>query len=229
MRFRRIHLLLFVALLCTLLVVTQRTDLAAQTGQGNVGFKWGFGVVGGKDRKFAAVTRDTVLRTGDELKFIVELTKNCYAYLVYQNSKGEIELLFPYSLNQFTTDYKTGKNYFIPQGRSWFKLDENTGRETFYLLASADRLTDLESLLKEYSSADVEKKSDLAQKIIKEIRDVRKRYRTFQTIAERPIAIGGNVRSVGRGEEARRPDVTTIATEITADNFYGKTYTIEHQ
>jgi len=30
-------------------------------------------------------------------------------------------------------------------------------------------------------------------------------------------------------EGARRPDVATIATQISANNFYSKTITIDHQ
>ncbi len=31
---------------------------------------------------------------------------------------------------------KSDKNYFVPQGDEWLKLDDKTGTETFYLLAS---------------------------------------------------------------------------------------------
>lgn len=209
---------------------TRSAYRAVQEEKGNVGFKWGFGAEIGPEKKFVPITRDTSLKTGDELKMVVNLTRDCFVYVVYQNSKGDISLIFPYEFKQFMTDYKVGKNYYIPKARPWFILDESKGRETFYLLASADRLLQLESFVSLYNEADAAKKTSLAQQILTEIRDVRKRYRTFTTLAEKPIAIGGNVRGTAKGSEsARRPDVATIATEISATNFYGKTFTIDHQ
>ena len=203
-----------------------------QAGKANVAFKWAFGAMvgAGNDKKFVPITRDTVLKTGDEIKMVVNVTKDCFVYVLYQNSKGEINLLFPYEFKQFLGDYKSGKNYYIPKARTWFVLDDNKGRETFHLLASAERLLQLESLVSQYSEANPSKKAGLAQQILTEIRDVRKHYRTFATLAEKPIAIGGNVRGVEKSfESMRRPDVSTITSEISANNFFGKTLTIDHQ
>lgn len=206
-------------------------DQSVRQNDENISFKWGFAALtgSGKSQQYVPINRDTVLRTGDELKMIVELKKSCFVYVVYQNSAGDISMIFPYEPSQFTTDYKTGKNYYIPKGRIWFKLDAQTGRETFYLLASGQRLTDLESLLGKYRESTGGKKTDLAKEVISEIRNVRKRFRTFTTYAERPISIGGNVRGVTEQSETERFDVATIAHEISANNFYGKTFTIDHQ
>ncbi|MBM4169918.1 MAG: DUF4384 domain-containing protein [Ignavibacteria bacterium] len=217
---------------------TQRPDLTTHdTGSGagavqaeeNIKFRWAFGAIVGKDRKFVSVNKDTQLATGDELKMLVELKKKCYVYVVHRSPGGTIALLFPYSLKQFSTDYVLNKNYYIPMGRDWFKLDKTTGVESFHLIASADRLGELEDLLGQYAKADPEKKADLAELIIAEIRNVRKRYKTFTTLAERPISIGGNIRGVDKVEEARKPDVANVAKEISANNFYSRTFTLDHQ
>jgi hypothetical protein len=138
-------------------------------------------------------------------------------------------LKFPYDLKQFSTDYKVARNYYIPKGREWFKLDNNTGRETIYLLASSQRLLDLEALLGKYKDANASKKPDVARDIVAEIRSVRKYFKTFTTLAERPISIGGNVRSLVKAPSEGLPDVARVATGITANNFYGKTFTIDHK
>lgn len=195
----------------------------------NVAFRWSFGALVGKEKKLVPITRDTVLKTGDEIKMMVELKHECFVYVIYHSTKGEITLLFPEDLRQFTGDYKAEKNYYVPSGRRWFELDKNIGRETFYLLASSERLLDLEALLGSYKSADDSKKPPLADQILAEIRTVKRKFRTFTTLAERPVTIGGNIRGVEKAEESKRPDVSTIATEITANNFYSKTFTIDHQ
>lgn len=195
----------------------------------NVSFVWGFGALVGKEKKFVPITRDTALKTGDEIKMVVELKKECYIYLVHHNSKGEITLLFPEDVRQFSGDYKVGKNYYVPKGKGWFELDKSTGMETFYLLGSSERLLELEALIGDYQSAKKEDKSPEADQILTEIRSVKRKFRTFTTLAERPVTIGGNIRGVEKAELAKRPDVTTIATEIKANNFYSKTFTIDHQ
>jgi hypothetical protein len=205
-------------------------DAATYQDNGNVLFKWAFGALVGKEKKFISVTKDTVLKSGDEMKMYVELGKDCFVYLIYQSSKGEISVLFPNDgFRQFTEDYKIGKPYLMPKGRGWYTLDKNVGTETFYLLGSSERLIELEALIGNYLSADNSKKPDMAKNIIAEIRNVRKRYKTIATLAEKPITIGGNVRGMGETAEVKRPDVTSIATEISASNFYSKIISIEHQ
>ena len=168
--------------------------------------------------------------TGEEIKIMVKLTKDCFVYVVHQDSKGGIELLFPYTIQQFQSDYAIDKNYYVPKGRSWSAFDNNTGKEVFFLVASTERLLDLEVKLGNYFSADDSKKQSMAGDIVSEIRSVRKHYSTFATIAEKPVTIGGNIRGTGeKTEKARRPDISTIATHIKATNFYSKTITIDHQ
>jgi len=200
-----------------------------QNNEANIGFNWAFGALLGKSRTMVSITHDTTLKSGEEIKMMVKLTKECYVYLVHQDSKGEIELLFPYKIQQFQTDYTVDKNYYVPKGRNWSALDKNTGKEVFFLLASAERLLDLEVKFGNYFSADASKKQTLAGDIVSEIRSVRKRYSNFATIAEKPLAIGGNIRGTEKVEGTRRPDVANIAIQITANNFYSKTITIDHQ
>ena len=202
---------------------------AYQQIESNIGFQWAFGALIGKDKELVSITRDTVLISGEEVKMLVKLTKECFVYLVRYGSKGEIELLFPYNVQQFQKDYVTDKNYYIPPGRDWFSLDKNTGKEVFFLLASTERLVDIEAKIGDYQSADSLKKSVLAAGIVSDIRNVRKRYSSFATIAEKPLVIGGNIRAITEVKETKRPDVADIATEISAKTFYSKTITIDHQ
>lgn len=200
-----------------------------QQNEANIGFDWAFGALVGNGKTMVAITRDTTLKSGEEIKMMVRLTKDCYVYIVHQGSQGEIDLLFPYNVRQFQTDYAVDKNYYIPKGRSWSVLDKTTGKEIFFLVASSERLLDLEVKIGNYFSADESKKQQLASDIVSEIRSVRKHYSTYATIAEKPLTIGGNIRGTEKLEGARRPDVATIATQISANNFYSKTITIDHQ
>jgi len=200
-----------------------------QQNEANIGFDWAFGALVGKSKTMVSVTHDTTLNSGEEIKMMVKLTKDCFVYVVHQDSKGEVELLFPYKIQQFQSDYVADKNYYVPKGRGWSPFDKNTGKEIFFLIASTERLLDLEVKLGNYFSADTSKKQSMANDIVSEIRSVRKHYSTYATIAEKPLTIGGNIRGTEKVEGARRPDVATLATQISAKNFYSKTITIDHQ
>jgi hypothetical protein len=204
---------------------------AIQQDNANIGFEWAFGVLrhAGKVPVLTPITRDTVLKTGDEIKMLVKLTKDCYVYVVYLDSQGELNLLFPYSIRQLQTDYSVGKPYYIPKGRAWMTMDQHTGREIFFLVASTERLLSLEVKLGNYFSVDPSERKPLAEGVVSEIRGLRKQYATFATIAEKPLSIGGNIRSTDTLKAVRRLDVADIATEISANNFYSKTITIDHE
>jgi hypothetical protein len=169
-----------------------------------------------------AVARDTTLRTGDELKMLVDLQAACFVYVVYHSAQGEVSLLFPGEVRQTVPASRTPVTYHIPEGEAWFRLDEHAGRETFYLLASARRLSDLEALIAAHQSADASKRPELAERVVAHVREVRRQHQRLEAAAERPASIAGNVRGM-------TPDLGQIAVEISAMDFYGKTFTIDHR
>jgi len=197
----------------------------------NICFRWAFGAMVGpeNDRRLVAIARDTTLKTGDQLKLLVELRKKCFVYLIYHSGQDDMLMLFPYKLEQFSTNYETSKKYFIPQGNLWFELDENFGLETFYLLASATRLNELEALFENHKTEEAIDKQKRVKKILNQIRKIKKQYRKLTTNAERPVSIGGNVRGVNKDQEILPLDFDAISAEVSASNFYSRTFTIEHQ
>ena len=200
-------------------------------GDADVRFRWAFGAMVGTegDRRLVAITRDTTLKTGDQLKMLVELRKNCFVYLIYRSGQDEISLLFPYDIKGYDSGYRLYEKHYIPQGSMWFELDSNIGRETFYLLASAQRLTGLEGLLGSYDAADSAGRPGLAKLILKEIRRIKKSKRTLTSAAQRPVPIGGNVRGIAKDRDMSAPSIDPIAGEVSASNFYSRTFTIEHR
>lgn len=192
--------------------------------ESNINLRWAFGALlsseNEKTPKLIAITQDTTLKTGDQLKMLVELQKPCFVYVIHHGPGDTVRWIFPYTMPPFEKDYSVAKRYDIPEGHAWFRLNDQVGRETFYMLASVERLSDLESLLMSYTSAAPAEKPHIAANIVGAIRDVKKRYRQFATLAERPVPIAGNLRG---------PEIGDLATEIKAQNFYSKTFTIEHR
>jgi hypothetical protein len=194
-------------------------------------FQWAFCVLqkADADQKPRVITRDTDLKSGDRIKFFIKPESPCYLYLIYQSSQRELSVLYPSRFKQLDgQETRFGKHY-IPEGDQWFELDEHTGREKFYLLASIKRLVDLETLVNQYERADKTKKSALAGKIAAAIRDLRKRHLRFKTYVEKPVTIIGNLRGGEQTMSAHTKDVADYAVEISTTTFFSRTYTIDHQ
>ena len=198
---------------------------------GGVCFSWAFGAIKGDEgeQKFIEITRDTELQSGDQLKMLVKLKKKCFVYVFYLSSQDELYMLFPYTLNQFSSDYQVSKNYYIPKGNFVMELDENVGKEKFYLIASARRLHELENLFDSYDSDEGAKKTEFSESIIEEIRKLRKRHKKFTTEAERPIASTGSIRAHIVSGQVGLPELDELAVEVTAKDFFAKTFTIDHK
>jgi len=206
-------------------------SVSAAQGDGDIAFRWAFGVLPGNEDnpKLEAITADRTLKTGDRLKMMVELQKECFVYVIYYGPQDQVKLLFPYRLSELASDYQVGKRYYIPQGAAWFELDQQVGAEAFHVVASSQRLAGLEATLSEYERAEGGAKVGLAKRVLAEIREVRRQSRDLTTTAERPINIGGNVRGLDRPVGDEGPDVAAIAQEIVGKGSYCRTFTIEHR
>ncbi len=197
----------------------------------DVDFRWAFAARSIQDGKRVTrpVTEDMVLKSGDRLKMMVELEKRCYVYLFHEDRRTGIKLLFPYTLQQFTKYYRPGRKYYIPRADGWFKLDNNPGKEKFYLIASARRLKGLEKAYLEYASAQGDAKIEQGKALLERIEDLCRERRMLCTPAERPVTIGGALRSVKKVRHTKRLDIAGFADEIVSEGFTARTYTIEHE
>ncbi len=194
------------------------TASAQASDEDKVSFVWAFEalVAEGNVTKQVPIKEDMQLKTGDQLKMFVELRKPCFVYVIHHGAGGEIQRLFPYDIQQFTADYQTSKIYAIPPNDGWFRINEQAGLETFYVVASAQRLTDLEQLLATYTTTQPAEQPLAVTNILAELRTLLKQHRA-SVKPGRPVPIAGNMR---KGIEG---------VEITAPQFYIETFTIEHR
>ncbi|MDJ0984566.1 MAG: DUF4384 domain-containing protein [Desulfobacterales bacterium] len=232
---RTLHVISIVlaTLVCVLYIESRSVSYAQETSapqEANLQFQWAFGALKkANGSKFEAVTKDTVLKTGDQIKFFLSVNQNSFVYLIYRSSQGELSVLFPQRFQLQSAEYTLAGHHYIPKDDQWFELDAHTGEERFYLLASIKRLVDLEALINEYESADKAKKPPLAKKILAEIRRLRKQHLKFKTYAERPVNIIGNLRGTEKAETVKTHDIAKYAVEISADTFFSRTFTIDHK
>lgn len=203
----------------------------AQDSDKDVAFRWAFGAMTGQanDRRLESVTQDRVLKTGDKIKMFLEPGRMCFIYVIHHNSQDEVSVLFPYSLEQFERDYAVSGKYYIPRGQTWFELDRNPGTEVFHVIASVQRLPELERLMGEMLRAEGPRKAEVSKMVLAEVRSQKKQHRELAAPAERPVNIGGAVRGLEKSAAGGYPDVSILAQEVAANGFYARTFTIDHQ
>lgn len=196
-----------------------------------VGFRWALGALVERDgeTRLEPVARDGSLRSGERFKMMIELQKPCFVYVILHSAQDQVALLFPYNLTQFESDYRVGGRYNVPQGDAWFELDQHPGKETLYLLASPDRLRDLEGLISRHASAEASVKADLQRQILETIRGLRKQHRELASPAERPVTIGGTVRELKVPQAPGLPKLDSIASDLRSSGIIVRTFTIEHK
>ena len=79
-----------------------------------------------------------VLNSGDLFRINFQLQEEAYVYLLSLDSQGNLTKLYPDKDMGLSVKLEPQKLYFFPTGDEWLKLDENTGQEKIYLLASPD-------------------------------------------------------------------------------------------
>ncbi|MCP3938333.1 MAG: DUF4384 domain-containing protein [Actinomycetia bacterium] len=116
---------------------------------------------------------------------------------------------------------------YIPPGEDYFEVDDAVGVDTFFLLASAEPLAELDRLLDRYEVAVGQtERVALGQQIVGEIRKQHKAHRDFARAVEKPVMIGGATREVPR---SIIDAIDRLAIEVASDGFYSKTISIDHR
>ncbi len=105
------------------------------------------GTTGDKEVEKIIKEGDT-LYSNDFCRISFELDKNAYAYILYYDSKGTLEQLYPAPRVMKPLKVMANTTYVIPPGEdSWFQLDEQTGTETVFMVASEEPLSNLKEVL----------------------------------------------------------------------------------
>jgi hypothetical protein len=82
--------------------------------------------------------------SGDRFKIVVRTNCDCYLYIMSIDGSGWAEPIYPSKDNKAATAVKKDQEYAFPEGGHWYTLDQVKGIETFFVVASANRRTDLE-------------------------------------------------------------------------------------
>ena len=192
-----------------------------------INFRWAFGaqLAASAKEDLVAIKRDTTLQEDDQINFLVGLKETCHVYVIYRDIQDEITVLFSESLDK-PASKKNKITDWTYHRIGPFKLDDRIGTTRVHLLASHEALLDLEKHLTAYDAAKPAQKTEASKAVVNEIGSLRRAHRKLAKPAERPANLAG----VFRGDQKdRKPNLTDLAVEISATEFYAKTFTIEQQ
>lgn len=84
---------------------------------------------------------------GDRFKLVVRTNCECFVYVISIDGSGWAQPVFPMASGTVSNPMKPEVEQAFPDGPYWFTLDQFKGVETFFLVASPARRTDLEESL----------------------------------------------------------------------------------
>jgi hypothetical protein len=85
--------------------------------------------------------------SGDRFKLVVRTNCECFVYIISIDGSGWAQPVFPVQNGSVSNPIKPETEQAFPDGPYWFTLDQFKGVETFFLVASPARRTDLEESL----------------------------------------------------------------------------------
>lgn len=213
------------------LLVSTSCLFAANTASDDmIRLKWSFAarVERGGGHRIIPVSKSTILHNGDQIKFYLETQADCYIYIFYYSAQGELVRLLP--AENASAKLPAGTKSYLPTGTDWFVLDETSGMEKFCLLASKHKLVKIESLYSHHVSlTEPAALSASAESIFAEIKKLKRTHRNLTVSAERPVHIGGAFRQPAKTTDSSYSDIEKLAAQISFDQFYTRTVTIDHQ
>jgi hypothetical protein len=115
------------------------------------------------------VSEGSVLRSRDNFQVHLEVNRPSYVYVLIYDSQGRAEQLFPDAKIDHPEFIQTGRNVVIPRRDLWFWLDDHTGTETIYVLASEKPMNDIRGLLAKMAGGDDSGKKNVSQEIKRQI------------------------------------------------------------
>lgn len=93
--------------------------------------------------KGASSTTPPLYHSGDILNLSLNVTQEAYIYVVWYSSTGKAELFFPHEDIDLPSKLEPKRDFSIP-----FVLDQNTGMETIFILASRHPESDVQNVVR---------------------------------------------------------------------------------
>lgn len=86
-------------------------------------------------------------QAGDRLKIHFRTNCECYVYVIGVDSTGYVAQIFPDSDEQLINPVSSNQDYVLPGGDYWWGLDQTSGVEHVYFIASREPRGEIEAAL----------------------------------------------------------------------------------
>jgi hypothetical protein len=173
----------------------------------------------------------------DEIRFSIRPeTARTFVYLFALGSKGAVALLFPENLAVFADKAYAGTRYDTPGGDEALSVGSLPAVESFILIASAERLRDLETKVAALRTARPEGAPAARQAVLDEILTLRRKHGSLLVVTDGPVEVAGSFATETKGLSwgmqdslgLSREEDKEIWTRVEAVGFYIRTFRIEH-
>lgn len=84
---------------------------------------------------------------GDKIKIFFSADCACYVYVIGIDATGYVAQIFPEGDFRAAGRVLPGQKFLLPEGTTWWGLDETRGIEHIYFIASRERRPDIEDLV----------------------------------------------------------------------------------
>lgn len=196
--------------------------LAAPATAQQLTFHYGF-IGQHDDHRLYVIEDGSDLASGSQLKLNFKYPTGSWFYVCYLSSTDEHALLYA-SNTGLNVDEQA-----IFDTLGWLALDENSGTETFTLIASEKRLEKLETLFNNYSKASDKSRKRFAKRIARAFGDLHKQLDQSGTLTmaqrlDTPIIGGVTFRGV-TGEEISQH---SLSHKTSGDQIAKAVFVIQH-
>ena len=101
------------------------------------------------DDNVTLLKKDGALTGKDHYGIFFEPTADAWVYVLQRGSTQSIDVLFPNpAFSEQTNPVPAGTGVWVPKDvNTWFKLDENIGPESFFVVAAREQDKDLEAII----------------------------------------------------------------------------------
>jgi hypothetical protein len=160
------------------------------------------------------------LKNGATIQIYLEQKTGVYLYLYLIDSSGTLAFLFPGEKDFYSKDVPADRIFRLPSDTDQFELTPPGGQEKLYLLASSDRLGNLEKA----TAAFLDQPDDPLRKeeVIKELKRLRQEHSALAQTTETSVPVAGTVRSRGVLFDSFK------ATKVNTVGFYSRILRIDH-
>ena len=211
---KKLMILFILTLICTF---TACTSFAA-----DVEFRWAILADNGEKLEGLDFSEASpVVHSGTPLQIYLEHLNNCHIYLYLLDSSEDLTPLYPSEKGYYNYGFPRGPKY-IPPGTQSFTFVPPTGTETIFLIASVDRLFQVEKLTEEFlhNSGSLGQQKLLLQELEAIIEKRQKKSKHSEDIerVDRKIRTENGV-----------VDVYFNGVEVDISDSYGRKLLIDHR